>query len=426
MNVHSRIGLYTPLPTTRTDIPALTGFRFLSALFVLVGHGYSVVPFRGTGVVGNWLGPLASCGMTMFFVLSGFLMWLNYGESYRHGNPFKIMREFAIARFARLYPMLLCTLLLVCMFRTTSVIAALPSALLYPLMVNSWLPGSAPVLMTFVVPAAAHTWSISAEIFCYLLFPAFALIFCHIRSRAVVLGCGLVFLATLLAVAYFGPRHLAELKAIFRTDLSDEQVGMWLTYYSPATRIFEFGIGCLSACYFRARSHATGSVLPIYTGLAAVLGAIIVFANGSLFRNAWALHDLAIRGGVALGSALIVFGVADAPDQAISRVLAAKPVQIGGEISYSTYLLHPFVFAVFLHQPSTQSILLQICEWLLTMVVSFAGIYLISFVTFRLIEVPARRWLKNFLGNRASHVGSPLKNERAEVSIDVSGPLSRS
>jgi acetyltransferase len=399
--MHEETFAQHPARATHSDIPALTGFRFLAALLVLLGHGRAVVRYEDADVIGVWLGPLAACGMTMFFVLSGFLMWLNYGEAYRDRPPLDVTRGFAIARFARLYPMLLCTLLVVCIFRWTSVVAAMPAALLYPLMMNAWFPGNGALPITLTVAAAAHTWSISVEIFCYLLFPAFALIFSRVKSRITILAGGLLFLSILLLIALLAPRHIAELKLIFGTNMPDDQFGMWVTYYSPFTRIFEFGIGCLVGCYFTSKGRiTTGPSNAIIMGLFALLVAIVVFANGDAFASAWAVHDLAIRAGLAGGSALLVYGMASCPDHLISRIFASRPARIGGEISYSTYLLHPFVLGLLVHQTLVRSTALSICEWLLTMTAALAIIYSVSYATYRIVEVPARKWIKGFFANQ--------------------------
>ena len=46
--------------------------------------------------------------MTVFFTLSGFVMWLNYAESISKGEDGAV-RRFAVARIARLWPMYLLT-----------------------------------------------------------------------------------------------------------------------------------------------------------------------------------------------------------------------------------------------------------------------------------------------------------------------------
>jgi peptidoglycan/LPS O-acetylase OafA/YrhL len=383
--------------TVRADIPGLTGFRFLSAFLVLLGHSYSVVSFGDTNIIGVWLGPLASCGMTMFFVLSGFLMWLNYGELYRDQNPLTVTRTFAVARIARLYPMLLCTLLLaVSIIPWSALIAAMPGALLYPLMMNAWLPGNGAVPITLTVWNAAHTWSISVEVFCYVLFPVFALSFCWVRSRPAILVCGLLLLVALLFVAFIVPRHAPRMQLIFGTSMPIDQLVMWITYYSPVTRILEFGLGCVAASYFtyNGRSNARSSA-PIIAGAIALSGAIFMFANPTIV-NSWSVHDLIIRGCLAAGSTLTVYGLARTPNHFISRILSTKAILMGGEISYSTYLLHPFLLSPFIHQPFAQITTIGVCEWIFTMAGALTAIYFVSYATYHAIETPSRRWIRRY------------------------------
>ena len=64
-------------------VPALTGLRFIAAMMVLIGHGWPVLHFTGDTITGRFLDPLPSMGMTLFFVLSGFVMWVNYADSFR-------------------------------------------------------------------------------------------------------------------------------------------------------------------------------------------------------------------------------------------------------------------------------------------------------------------------------------------------------
>jgi peptidoglycan/LPS O-acetylase OafA/YrhL len=185
---------------------------------------------------------------------------------------------------------------------------------------------------------------------------------------------------------------------------------MWLTYYSPITRIFEFGIGCIAACYFTSRGRPiTGSGIPIIISLAALSAAILVFANENAFANAWELHDLAIRAGLAIGSSLLVYGMACNPHHVVSRILSTRVTLLGGEVSYSTYLIHPFVFVLVFHQAFALNVALRTCEWLFTMLGALAVVYLVSYASYRVIEVPGRKRIKEYLGDRA--ISLPRRSE---------------
>ncbi len=64
-------------------VPALTGLRFVAAMMVLIGHGLYAAHFAADTMTSRILDPLPSMGMTLFFVLSGFVMWVNYAQSFR-------------------------------------------------------------------------------------------------------------------------------------------------------------------------------------------------------------------------------------------------------------------------------------------------------------------------------------------------------
>jgi peptidoglycan/LPS O-acetylase OafA/YrhL len=84
------------------DIPALTG-RFIAAFVVLITHVALVLPL---GLLPRLLAGFAPAGMTLFFALSGFVMWLNYAHPIS-GKERRALRNFFRARFVRLYPMYL-------------------------------------------------------------------------------------------------------------------------------------------------------------------------------------------------------------------------------------------------------------------------------------------------------------------------------
>ena len=67
-------------PLERPQVPALTGLRFLAALLVLVGHvGRMTLQFPGEsdGFILFWAAT-ACLGMSLFFMLSGFIIAHTY------------------------------------------------------------------------------------------------------------------------------------------------------------------------------------------------------------------------------------------------------------------------------------------------------------------------------------------------------------
>src|SRR2546421_11421320 len=99
-----RTSLRTMATTPRDNIDALTGLRFVAAFTIALGHYYQ-----------PWL-EVSGIGMPLFFTLSGFIIHYVYAESFVAGWP-SATREFAVARFSRIYPLYFAVLLYY-LFRT--------------------------------------------------------------------------------------------------------------------------------------------------------------------------------------------------------------------------------------------------------------------------------------------------------------------
>jgi peptidoglycan/LPS O-acetylase OafA/YrhL len=90
-----------PTSEMREPIEALTSLRGVAALLIVIHHaGLLMLPLRHT-VLGPALGNFGSLGMSLFFVLSGFVIHYNYGSKLAVNRAFGLF-PFFVARFARL------------------------------------------------------------------------------------------------------------------------------------------------------------------------------------------------------------------------------------------------------------------------------------------------------------------------------------
>ena len=83
-------------------------------------------------------------------------------------------------------------------------------------------------------------------------------------------------------------------------------------------------------------------------------------------------------------------------DSWAARILSTSTMIAGGEISYSIYLLHPFVLSWFL-KPEMDFSAANFGLWLAIMATAIGAVVVMSYGTWALIEVPCRRWLRNTL-----------------------------
>jgi peptidoglycan/LPS O-acetylase OafA/YrhL len=83
-------------------------------------------------------------------------------------------------------------------------------------------------------------------------------------------------------------------------------------------------------------------------------------------------------------------------DTTVSRFLASKSIVLLGEMSYSIYLVHIWMLRLFNHPPHPLTIFWGID--VAARIIASIGLSLaMAYGTYRLIEVPCRRWLRSSL-----------------------------
>lgn len=185
-----------------TNLKPLTAMRFFAAMWVVL---MDYVPSLGLSMPA----PIGRgyLGVELFFVLSGFILSHVYMQAFGEGRFH--YREFLWARLARVYPVHIATLV------GLGVLAALAAAVgaQTDSRVLEWssLPAQLTLTQAWGLGLAGGwnhpSWSISAEWFAYLAFPAFALAFWPLNRRpwiAIVLAITLVIGLNLMFVRIAG------------------------------------------------------------------------------------------------------------------------------------------------------------------------------------------------------------------------------
>jgi peptidoglycan/LPS O-acetylase OafA/YrhL len=165
-------------------LPGLTGLRFLLAALVVLFHYTKGRPMAGPEA---WLNivALGDAAVTGFFVLSGFVLAKTY--LLPDGSMKGTWRAFWSARFARIYPIYVLSIILIFQAYMTTAPRTVGEVL--------WATGTAVTLTQAWWPETAlainsAAWSLSVEAFLYLVFPVLAP---AVRGRAgLVLGVAAV------------------------------------------------------------------------------------------------------------------------------------------------------------------------------------------------------------------------------------------
>lgn len=353
----------SPFPS---NLPALTSVRFALALGVVLFHYQLQWPWdsmASTGILNR-----ARLGVDAFFILSGFVLTHAYRQALEDRRL--DYRRFLAARFARVYPAHVAVLafVLVMVGAATLIGAEFDHGLYNPLgllttllLVHAWLPE------TVVAEWNGPSWSLSAEWFAYLAFPAFAWVGLVLARRPWVLLAlsGLVFLV--LDLIY---------QAVFGDVVVHAELNMGVLRIIPE---FLYGIGLyrLGQRLRPVRQWAIG---------AAWLSAITLLALMHLKADDRIV--VAAAGPLILSLGLLSKASAD-------RALAHPLMLAGGEASYALYLVHMPILIGWkgVNSALTQRPSAYVLAWweiacllTLTLVAAFAVHYL--------FEGPARTWIR--------------------------------
>jgi peptidoglycan/LPS O-acetylase OafA/YrhL len=152
----------------RHDLPELEAFRGLAALMVLFTHvGFD----SGAGIMSAWAGWLSRLdfGVTLFFLLSGFLLFRPYVQHAYGRRPAVSARSYLRRRYVRIYPALIVVLIFDYLISPGAREASISEWLYTLLMVQNYT-------MDFLdhIPGMVQGWSLCVEVSFYLLLPLIA------------------------------------------------------------------------------------------------------------------------------------------------------------------------------------------------------------------------------------------------------------
>jgi peptidoglycan/LPS O-acetylase OafA/YrhL len=317
----------------------------------------------------------------LFFVLSGFVMNLNYGDRL---HDLRDLARFQFLRLGRLYPVHLLFLLLAVATAAASWIAVSAFGLNIP---NGGSAFKGATFASFTEqlllihslgffklahPFNLPSWSISVEFYTYLIFG----IMCLISHYALRLSLFVILSGAALALLTFGGENIASFSEILQC-------------------LAGYFLGCLVAAFAARHPHA----LPRGSTLAA-LAAMTLF----LCTRKAPQFDIAIF----FLSALVILAVVCSKDDSTKGILRHKWLKFLGLVSYSIYMSHIFVLwicnqfvRVVLREPEAivggiSTPQMSLFGGLLWQGIAVAGTILLSAMVFRYIEDPYRLKSKEF------------------------------
>lgn len=428
-------------------IPSLTGARALAAVSVVIGHAFAYVPTFPNNSDPFWFAEartLTNFGMALFFVLSGFVIHYNYSRMIVQSR-WTGLWNFYVARFARLYPLYVAILAFIFIdygvitnalhggypYDVFMISHSLPFFLTFT---QSWVyfvSHGFPVMFSLLYECTGIMWSVSAEWFFYLAYPLLLWLILRCRSTARLLTIagvttGIAFIVFALLfwrtgnVNLLAAHYLGSLAGSYGTTTSNYSFIQWFIYYAPYLRFLEFLLGVVVASLYmhhmnRPVSSREASMGRRLTYFAVLLVGVDQLLTGLPGPPPGVLHFLTFSSsyGMALLMALVIFCLARYRDTSISFVLATKPIVLCGDASYSIYLLQFVAIGSFGNEfqhldPNHWHSVLVI---MLRVTVGLAELIGVAFVSYAVLERPARRWLRAKLSirhDRRAIAGPPI------------------
>lgn len=356
---------------TKIKLDCLTSIRGIAAWWVVFYHFQGIMAHHTP----SWVLKVFSNGylaVDLFFILSGFVLFLTYYEQIIHLNKSNFIEfyfRFLIKRISRIYPLHILILFLylsipVSFFLTDRTYHGLkysPESFLYNiLLIQNWLLIDN---LTWNIPS----WSISAEWFSYLLFPVFGKIFIqYISNKVKIFICSIVLVVLIFSIY---------------ESLGATSLGSSIQQIGPARCLLQFLFGGILLIFYKnypliLSDWRTNYVLlllfgggifafafigiPNYYVMTIVFGALILF----LSKNPWITGSL----------------------------LNWRPLVFIGEISYSTYMWHFLLrdwFKLLFVDDSSYTQALYILSLIIVL-------FIISIASYYLIEKPAQLYVVKF------------------------------
>jgi Predicted acyltransferases len=336
-------------------LDGLTSMRAVAALMVVIFHfGCNVFPFN----LQEHFFRRGNLAVSFFFVLSGFVMYWSYS------NKTISYPEFIKRRIARIWPLYAFAILLALSYYAYQYVCAgytgqerlITGILLNISLLQAYIPG-------FALSVNSPGWSLSVEMFFYLLFPLF-LLWVRRDARQFARFAWVFFIVSQLLhiwmVYYWQPVYPSRLHEF--------------VYYQPIFHLNQFMLGIVGAYY---TTHRTIRNAGLYAVVALIL--LVLFVN--YMPSVVSLHN----GLTAPLCVLLIISVA----QMQRGLLFWKPFIFLGEISFGIYILQE---PIHLYSVAINDSLLHFAD------LPFFYFYLLlllfsAVVCYYIIELPARRFM---------------------------------
>jgi peptidoglycan/LPS O-acetylase OafA/YrhL len=358
-----------------SKIEFINGLRGIAIIAVLSHHMFSVSP--------------GMYGVNLFFILSGFVLYLPYASGKRRLETWSDARAFYVRRASRLLPLYYFGLIIGFLFLVRKFDAdSLVNFCMAGFFVNVFSPA------TFFPESNWVFWSLSIEVIYSALFPLLVLAIKRSSMKSFVI---LAICAGIL------------IRLVGWSCYANEPVRLYVIVNSILARLDDFALGMLAA-YLFAKNHesvvedSVGAIRPHLGSVLLLLATTHTFWLSDIVQRLPFQEQIIITYAALtntffnVGSYLIISHLLLTERGWPTTGLEAKPLQIMGMMCYSFYCWHQMVLRVMFPNvngiPAENSV-----EWALYYLFLTS---LISLLSYRFIEFPREKAGNLFLLSAAN------------------------
>lgn len=351
-------------------IKPLTSLRFFFAMMVLSSHLVFVIKPESSSIlywINKYVFSEGFIGVSFFFILSGFILSYTYQEKIT--GKVTSSYDFWIARIARIYPLHILTLLmaipLILKDQLQTGWTFVLKLLLNSTLLQSFIPDS-----DYYFSLNSPSWSISDELFFYLLFPVLILFIVNNNKIKWI-----VFLLSIILIPA-------------AVTFVDHDYYHHLFYINPVFRLIDFGIGIFLFNISKKFNDYFSSKKYIVTLLEA--GSIALFVLFFVFHNKIpVVYRYSCYYWIPMACIILSFSLQKG---LISRLLSHSFLIVLGEISFGIYLIHSIVIGYFY---AFNFKFFHLTNDYIIIAIIFIVTVSLSYLIFIAYEKPCNRYIKN-------------------------------
>lgn len=388
-------------------IASLDGVRALAFLLVFTFHTYhaGVWGYGGDNAFLSSFLLVGNTGVTLFFVLSGFLLFLPYTQALLFEKDWPRPKIYYIRRVLRIFPGYFFSLFILVMFTKP-----------YFIQPHNWiqlLP-----FLTFTMGFYNSSglingpyWTLAVEFQYYLLLPLIAFGILGLTRLArpekrlwVVVGSLFAMIAWGLATAWFGSYYYSHPDQTFLIPRPFLNVVLFFVYGDRSKFLEDFAVGMLIAVVYLSIKNSPRKDYYVRV-MRRLLAAFLIFAIAlyvysavpdyswplipSLFHTLPWLNEF---GYVLSYGYLVALALFYSPDGWLARVFSWTPLRWIGLISYSLYIWHrPLIQIIAANLGPALKRLPPVLTISMFWMIAFTVSVVFCFFLFVLIEKPGMR-----------------------------------